>query len=64
MERDEKERDVNMVIAQRKRFLGKKMIKKVSPTVPCLLKATYQVMGSVSMPAAPSTAIPDWYCSS
>ena len=65
MEREEKEREVNVVIDQRKRFLEEKnVIKKVLPTVACSLKATYQVMGSVSMPAALSMAIPDWYWSS
>jgi hypothetical protein len=64
MEREEKEREVNIVIDQRKRCLEMEVIKKVLPTVSCSLKATYQVMGSVSMPAALRMAIPDWYWSS
>ena len=61
MEREEKEREVNIVIAQRKRSLKKNFIKRVLPTLTYSFKVTYQVMGSVSMPAALRMSIPDWY---
>jgi hypothetical protein len=63
--REEKERDVKIVMAQRKRFLGKTRSEPEVLTYLCgWLEGTYHVYGSTLIPARFRLRRPEWkYCS-